>query len=223
MTKVGVIIGGQVIDVVVCVEVSRAVHDLGLDQGRGDHRREPGLDGLCDRHVEQSQLKTCTNTLEEVEAGSGDLGTAFHVEGVQTFGELEMVLGLEALGYEVPRGANGLQNLVVILASAGDALDDDVGDAANQRGELNISGSGGGLQLLDPVRSCLGRGHQRCLLLALCRCDLLAEGLLLGPQRLELGDARASQLVRRQDGVDDPLVLAAGTLRGSDGVGLVAQ
>jgi hypothetical protein len=49
------------------VKEPRAVHDVGLDQRRGDHRREPGLDGLGDRHVQQRQLESRPNALEEVE------------------------------------------------------------------------------------------------------------------------------------------------------------
>ena len=50
-----------------------------------------------------------------------------------------------------------------------------------------------------------------------------AERLLLGAQRLELGDRGASPLVRAKDRVNDRFVLAAGTLRCPDDIGLVAQ
>ena len=62
-----------------------------------------------------------------------------------------MVLGIEALRDEVPGRANSLQDRVVILATAGDGLDDDVGDLADQGPELNLSGGNRGLKLLDPV------------------------------------------------------------------------
>ena len=218
------VIGLEAVDLVgMDVQVSRAGHDVRPHQRRGDHRGESVLDSLGDRHVEQGQLKAGTDALEEVEARAADLGAPRHVEGIQAFGELEVVLGLEAFRREISCRTNGFQDRVVVLTTAGDALNDDVGDAADQRLELAISGVGRGLQLLHPVRGGLGRSHQCRLLLALRGGDLLAERLLFGAQRLELGDGRPSSFVCRQDRVDDPLVLATGTLRGPDGVGLVAQ
>ena len=62
------VIGLEAIDLVgMGVQEPRAVHDVGLDQRRGDHRREPGLNSLGDRHVEQRQLESRSNALEEVE------------------------------------------------------------------------------------------------------------------------------------------------------------
>jgi len=134
----------QVIDLLgVGVQEPGAGHNVGLDQRRGDHRGEPGLDRLGDRHVQQGQLKAGTDALEEVEARPADLHPPLHVDGVQALGELEMVLGLEAFVGKVPRRTDCLQDRVVVLAAAGDALDDDVGDAANQRGELAVRGRGG--------------------------------------------------------------------------------
>ena len=76
-------------------------------------------------HVEQGQLKACADALEEVEARSAHLGAARHVEGVQALGQLEVVLGLEALRRKIPCSTNGFQDGVVVLASAGDTLDDE--------------------------------------------------------------------------------------------------
>src|ERR1019366_891105 len=134
-----------------------------------------------------------------------------------------MIPGPKTLAREVPCVTYGLQDRVVLFAAAGDALDDDVGDAANQGRELHISGSGHGLQLLDPIRGGLGRSHQLSLLLALSRSNQLAKRLLLRAQRLELGDRRASSFVRAKNRVNDPFVLATGTLRGPDGIWLVTQ
>src|SRR5665811_1328936 len=134
-----------------------------------------------------------------------------------------MVLGLEALGDEIPCSTNGLEDPEVVLATAGNALDDNVGDTADERRQLCFSVGGGDLQHLDEVGGGLGGSHQHGLLSALSRCDLFAERLLLCSERLELGDGRTTQLVRLQDLVDDPLVLAPGTLRSPHGVRLVSQ
>ena len=103
-----------------------------------------------------------------------------------------MILGLEALGGEIPCGANGFEDPEVVLATARDALDDDVGDSANERRQLCFSVGGGDLQRLDQVGGGLGRSHQHGLLIALSRRDLFAERLLLGTERLELGDGRTT-------------------------------
>ena len=152
------VVVGHVIDVVVSLELPRAVHDLSLDQRRVDHGDEPGLDRLRDRHIEQGQLESRADTFEEVEPRSAHLGAALHVKGVQTLGELEVVLRLEALRREVPCSTNGFKDCVVVLATARDALDDDVANAADQRRQLSLSRIRGGLKLLDPVGGDLGRG-----------------------------------------------------------------
>jgi len=115
-------------------------HDVGLDQRWGDHQYEAGLNRLGDSHVEQGQLEACTDALEEVETRPADLGAARHVDGVQTFSELEVIFGLEALSHKVPCTANGLQDGVVVLATAGNALDDNVGEAPDQGRELEVCG-----------------------------------------------------------------------------------
>src|ERR1035437_6536147 len=134
-----------------------------------------------------------------------------------------MIPGLKTLAREVPCVTDALQDRVVIFAAAGDALDDDVGDAANQGRELHISGSGHGLQLLDPVRGGLGRSHQLSLLLALSHSNQLAKRLLLEAQRLATGVRRASSFGRAKNRVTAPFALPTGPFRRPDGIWLVTQ
>lgn len=52
------VVVGQAVDLVgVLTEETGALHGLGLDQDRRDHRGETGLDRLVHRHVEQGQLQ----------------------------------------------------------------------------------------------------------------------------------------------------------------------
>jgi len=70
-----------------------------------------------------------------------------------------MVPGLEPLRCEVPSGTDGVQDRVVIFPTAGNTLDDDVGDTADQGRELDISCGGCGLKLFDSFRDGLGRRY----------------------------------------------------------------
>ena len=131
-----------------------------------------------------------------------------------------MVPGLEVEG---ARLADGLEHDVVVLTADRDAGLDDVADAAHERVEQLLRLVGGRLQRLDPGGHLLGLREQGLLGLALRLGDLLAHRLLLGPQALELGEGGAAALVGCEDLVDDPLVLATGTLRGAHPVGVLAQ
>ena len=78
----------------------------GLDQRRGEHRGEAGLGGLRDRRVDQGELQQRADAGQVVEARAGDLGAALDVDGAEQLAELQVVLGLEALGGEVAGGAD---------------------------------------------------------------------------------------------------------------------
>ncbi len=76
---------------------------------------------------------------------------------------------------------------------------------------------------LDVLGELLGPAEQLGLRLALRGRDLLAEGLLLGAQLLEAGERGASALVGLEDGVDERGVVPAGSLAGTDDVGVLTE
>src|SRR5690606_12504112 len=119
-----------------------------------------------------------------VEPRAGDLGAAFHIDGIQLLSQLQVVQRLEPFGLEVANGTYVLDDSEVIFAAGWDAVDDQVRDRALQCGAL---GSG-------RVRLCLGRldrsselldlGKQGGAFIALGLADLLGERILLGTQAL---------------------------------------
>jgi len=102
-----------------------ALHGLRLDQHRRDHRREAGLDRLLHREVEHGELQLRADSGQVEEPGARHLRAAFHVDGAEALAQLQMVLGLEVEG---PRGADGLQDDEVVLASGRYAVLDQVRD-----------------------------------------------------------------------------------------------
>lgn len=92
------------------------------------HRDESGLGGLRDRRVDEGELQQRADTRQVVEARTGDLGAAFHVDGAEHLAELEVVLGPEALGPEVTDRAVCLQDDEVLLAADRHVLVDDVAE-----------------------------------------------------------------------------------------------
>ena len=98
-----------------------------------------------------------------------------------------MVERLEPLGREIPWRANGFADDVVFLAAGWDALKDDIGDAGEQPGGLVAGGSGSRVEALDSLGEVLDLGQQGGLVGSRRGRDLLAEGLLLRPRGLELG------------------------------------
>ena len=149
------VVGLEPVDLVgVRVEEPGAGHDLGLDQGRGDHRGEAGLDRLGDRHVEQRQLEPGADAGEEVEPRAADLGAALHVDGAEALAELEVVARLEALGGEVAGGADGLAGRRSRpRRRPARRPRSTLPTRRSERGRARLLGGVGvGLQLLDPRR-----------------------------------------------------------------------
>ena len=213
------VVGLEPVDLVgVGVQEPGAAHDLRRHEGGRDHGDEAVLDGLVQREVHHRDLEPGADALEEVEPRPAD-PAALHVDGVEGLAEREVVPGLEVGA----RLADGLEHDVVVLTADRDAGLDDVADAAHERVEQLLRLVGGRLQRLDPGGHLLGLREQGLLGLALRLGDLLAHRLLLGPQALELGEGGAAALVGCEDLVDDPLVLATGTLRGAHPVGVLAQ
>ena len=94
------------------------------------------------------------------------------------------------------RLAHLLEHDVVVLAARRDAVLDDVRDLPAQLGgEPSRPRRASACSALTCSARCLAAGQQRLLLVALRLGHLLAEGLLLGPQRLELGQRGASARV----------------------------
>ena len=57
---------------------------------------KPALHGLVHGHVQQRHFQAGADALEEVEAGAGNLGAAFHVDRAEQFAEFQVVAGFEA-------------------------------------------------------------------------------------------------------------------------------
>ena len=151
-----------------------------------------------------------------------------------------MVERLEALGREIPWRADGLEHDIVVFAAHGHAVDDDVADLAQQAVELGpglVGVASSDLTCSLSFAACVraswatfsrcsasGRSGLLGLLEGAHRgTDRLADGLLLGAQRLELAEGGSTALVGSEDRVHDPRVLSTGLLRGADSVGFVAH
>ncbi|CCB75725.1 protein of unknown function [Streptantibioticus cattleyicolor NRRL 8057 = DSM 46488] len=214
----------QVVDVLRgLAEEAGALHGARLDQRGGEHRGEAGLGGLRDRRVDQGQLQQGADTGEVVEARAGDLGGALDVDGAECLAELQVVLGLEALGGEVARGADGLQDGEVLLAADRHVRVDEVADAQQQGlgllGRQVLLGVGG----LDRGGQLAGLLQQPGLLLAGGLGDELAQRLLLRAQFVEAVTGRPAPLVGGEQGVDQADVLSTGALGGAHSVGVLTK
>lgn len=123
----------QVVDVLRgLAEEARALHGARAHQGGGQHRRETGRGGLRDGGVDQRELQQRADAREVVEAGAGHLGAALDVDGAEQLAELQVVLGLEALGGEVTDRAVRLQDGEVLLAAHGYVGVDEVAELPQQ-------------------------------------------------------------------------------------------
>ena len=210
----------QVVDLVgVRAEEAGAGHGLGADEHRGDHQLEAVLRRLLRGKVEQAELQHRAGAGEEVEARSGDLRAAFHVDQAERFAQVQVVLRLEV---ELGDLADVLEDHVVVLAAGGRPGDDVA--------ELHLQLVHGGLGLalfvfgvLDAAGEGLGLFQQGGALLLGGRADLLAEALVLGAQRIGGGDGVAPARIGVEQLVDEGRVLAAGALRFADDVGVVAE
>src|SRR5690606_34865730 len=213
----------EAVDLVrVGAEEPGALHDLGPHERRRDDRREPGRDRRVHRGVEQRELEARAHAREVVEPGARHLGATLGVDRAQPLAEVEVVAGREALRGEVADRPLLAQHDVVVLAAGGRARDD-VRDAVQQPAQLLRRGVGVGLARLDVGRELLGAREQLLLLLPLRLGDLLAEGLLLGAQALELAQRGAVAGVGVEGGVHQRGVVTTGDLAGTDDVGGVAQ
>ncbi len=218
------VVVGEVVDVLGgLAEEARARHGLGTDQGRGEHRGEAGRGGLGHRRVHQGELQERTDARQEVEARAGDLGAALDVDRAEDLAELQVVLGLEALGGEVADRAVRLQRGEVLLAAHGHVRVDEVAEPLEQLLSLGVSRVAVRVGRLD-VGGELARLLQQLGLLVSGRLgDELAERLLLGAQLVEADAGRPAPLVGRQEGVDERDVLSTGALGRAHTVGVLTK
>ncbi len=186
--------------------------------GVNPFRRAKVMARLSKRQLELGPLAG-----QVVEPGAGDLRPPLHVDRAEQRAELEVILGLEALGGEVPRRAVGLQHHVVVLPTEGDVGEHQIADLAEHLVEGQRDLALGGVGLLDQISQLLGPPDELVALLALSSGDLLAQTLLLGPQLLILRDRVAPGLVGGHQVVDQRLGLAPGALGRADPVGIAAE
>lgn len=85
-----------------------------------------GLGGLRDRRVHQGEFEERADARQVVEARARHLGAALDVDGAERLAELQVVLGLEALGAEVADRAVRLEDDEVLLAADRDVRVHDV-------------------------------------------------------------------------------------------------
>lgn len=182
-----------------------------------------GLGGLRDRRVDERQLEEGADTGQVVEARAGNLGAALDVDGAQCLAELQVVLGLEALGAEVADGAVRLQDDEVLLAADRDVGVDEVAELEQEALGLLVGLVLLGVGRLDVGGQLTGLGQQFGLLVAGGPGDELAERLLLGTQLVEADAGRPAPLVGRQEGVDEGDVLSTGALGGAHSVGVLTE
>lgn len=137
-------------------EEAGALHGARADQRGGQHRDEAGLGGLGDRRVDEGELQERADARQVVEPRAGDLGPALHVDGAERLAELQVVLGLEALGTEVADGAVRLQDDEVLLAADRHVLVDDVAELEEQPLGLGVGLVLGGVGRLDAGLELIG-------------------------------------------------------------------
>src|SRR5699024_1141320 len=89
-------------------------------------------------HRQQRELQARAETRQVVEAGAGDLRTALGVDRTQRLAQGDVVLRLEALRGEVARGAFAAQLDGVLLTAGRHTVQDEVGQAAQQRIEREV-------------------------------------------------------------------------------------
>lgn len=182
-----------------------------------------GLGGLRDRRVDEGELQERADAREVVEPRAGDLGPALHVDGAERLADLQVVLGLEALGAEVPDGAVGLQDDEVLLAADRHVLVDDVAELEQQPLGVRVGLVLGGVGRLDAGLELLGLLEEFGALLGGGLGDQLAEGLLFGTEFVEADAGRPAQLVGGEQGVDEVDVLSTGALGGANTVGVLTE
>lgn len=184
---------------------------------------KPALGGLGDRRVDEGELQQCADARQVVEARAGHLGAALHVDRAERLAELQVVLGLEALGTEVADGAVRLQDDEVLLAADRHVRVDDVAESQQEVPGLLV-----GLVLrrvgrLDVDLELLGLLQELGALLRGGLGDELAERFLLGTEFVEPNPGRPAPLVGGEKGVDEFDVLSTGALGGANTVGVLTK
>ncbi len=211
----------EVVDLVgVGSEKTGARHDLGAHERRGDERNEAGLDRPAEPHLDEGELEPRADPFEEVEARSRDLRAAFHVDRVEKFAEFEVVARFEV---ERRLRPDLFERDEVVFTAGGNAVDDDVLDAADLVGEHRLRFRDRLLPGLHLGGELLGLRDECGLLVFRCGGDGLAERVLLcscGLERLDRGPASqvcGNRLIDGRDGNPSRL------LRTAHGVGILAQ
>lgn len=204
-------------------EEARALHGARAHQCGGQHGDEAGLGGLGDRRVDQGQLQQCADTGQVVEARSGHLGAALHVDGAERLTDLQVVLGLEALRPEVTDRAVRLQDDEVLLAADRHVLVDDVAEQQEKTLGLGVGLVLCGVGRLDLGLQLIGLLEELGALLGSGLGDQLPERLLLGAEFVEADAGRPAQLVGGEQGVDERDVLSTGALGGANTVGVLTE
>ena len=168
-----------------------------------------------------AELQQRADAGQEVEPAARDLRAALDVDRAEQLAELEVVLRLLDVGH----GADLAQHDEVVLAAGGRAVLRPGSGTANCAARSAASASvDRRLGRLDLRRQLLGADQQRVALVALRGRHQLAELLLLGPQRLEVGDRGPARLVGARAASSTALSrLATGALARSDQVRIFSQ
>src|SRR5690606_41332862 len=124
-------------------------------------RSEDRLERAMQPKLDEWELKTGAQVLEEVDPRDRQLRAAIHVNRVEQLAEREMVEGLEI---ELGCAALLTQGDEVVLAARGYAVDHDVRDAARHLGESGLGIRSGALRLLHACRELLHLRHKGGLL-----------------------------------------------------------
>ncbi len=204
-------------------EEAGALHGARADQRGGQHRDEAGLGGLRDRRVDERQLQEGADAGEVVEARAGDLRAALDVDGAQRLAQLQVVLGLEALGGEVADRAVRLQDDEVLLAADRHVRVHEVAQLEREALGLLVRLVLLGVGRLDVGGELARLLEQLGLLVAGGLGDELAERLLLGTQLVEADAGRPAPLVGGQESVDERDVLSTGALGRAHTVGVLTE
>ena len=197
-----------------------AGHDLRPYQGRGDQRREPLGQREVEGHVHQPELEPGADAGQIVEPATGDLHTSREVDRAEQLAEVGVVPWVEVEG---AGGADLADERPIILATGGHPIQRDVAECADDPHELGVGLGGCGLRGFHLRREVLGLRDESRLLLFGGGRDLLSEGVLLRPERLEIGDRRPARRIRSNRLFHQFDRSAACSLRAPDQVRILAQ
>ena len=199
---------------------SGALHDVRANQGGSNERNKACFKSTIECQVHQGKLEACTNTAQEVEASTRNLGATSHVDSAEAFTQFQVILGLEVEGGD---SSHFTQRDKVVFTTGRNAFNDGVLNFAGSFGVGLISSSCCSVSFLD-LRSELGNLSKECLLLVtLCLTDLLAEHVLFCAQLFERGQRSTTLCVCLQGNVDEAGIRSASHLRGSNNVWVFAK